>query len=123
MGNRAVVAFTGSAGMTPSMYLHWNGGLASVQAFMEVAKAMRLPATDAGLQQLADIIEKRFFEGGSCCTMPFERADRDNWDNGLYWIDHEWNVVGREFRRCAEEVDAQKTREIRESILTAIAAR
>ena len=51
MGNRAIIALVDSDFDTgdldaPAIYLHWNGGRASVQAFLNVAKKLEIRAED-----------------------------------------------------------------------------
>ena len=63
MGNRATLKFQDEADQ-PGIYLHWNGGRASVQAFLNVAKAMELEANSYGLFRMCQIIGN-FFGGNS----------------------------------------------------------
>ena len=121
MGNRAVVAFRGTADNAPCLYLHWNGGRASVLAFLNVAKELQLEGNTDGLHTLGEIIRTKFFDGSSVYHDALARADVNNGDNGLYWIDPQWDIVAREHvGRHGEEDDAQKTREIYTQLVAAI---
>lgn len=55
MGNRAVLKFIDNKDQ-PSIYLHCNGGRASVQAFLNVAKEQCLRADDYGVARMCQII-------------------------------------------------------------------
>ena len=102
MGNRAVIAFQdGSLEHVqlnaPGIYLHWNGGPESVEAFLDAAKELGVRCeSDYGIARLCQIIGN-WFGGtlsigiGTCRTM-----DTDNGDNGTYVVDlenHGWKIV------------------------------
>lgn len=123
MGNRAVITRHRHA-RAASIYLHWNGGRASVEAFLEAARRLGLRhvgADDAAFfDRLADMIAAHFFGcrvGFTVYRQPLGRADCDNRDNGLYQIDDNLTIIGREFAPRHEEVDPDKTREIVETIM------
>jgi len=61
MGNRATLKFKDEANQ-PNIYLHWNGGRASVEAFLNVAKAMELRADSYGVARMCQIVGN-FFGG------------------------------------------------------------
>ena len=92
MGNRAVIAFqreelTFLASDTVGIYLHWNGGPDSVEAFLTAAKELGVRPDDYGIARLCQILGN-WFGGtlgigiGTCRTM-----DTDNGDNGTYVVD------------------------------------
>ena len=101
MGNRAVIAFqreelTFLASDTVGIYLHWNGGSESVEAFLTAAKELGVRPDDYGVARLCQIIGN-WFGGtlsigiGKCRTL-----DTDNGDNGTYVVDlknHGWKIV------------------------------
>ena len=103
MGNRAVITTSKSTDIENStdigIYLHWNGGRDSVQAFLKYCelKGYRSPEKDNyGWARLCQVIG--IFFGGelsigidSCCSL-----DCDNWDNGVYII-KDWKIVGRKY--------------------------
>ena len=103
MGNRAVITTSKSTDIKNStdigIYLHWNGGRDSVQAFLKYCelKGYRSPEKDNyGWARLCQVIGN-FFGGelsigiDSCCSL-----DCDNWDNGVYIIE-DWKIVGRKY--------------------------
>lgn len=123
MGNRAVVSFSAAAN-APSLYLHWNGGLASVEGFL--AAAIKLGYRDAGSQsrdidQLEQIIRPFFAENSRCLSIYRQKvcqADRDNYDNGWYILDPKTlQIQERRYMRYPEEVDAMKTAQVESSVL------
>ena len=102
MGNRAVVAFVGDNGEKNldeclGIYLHWNGGRDSVEGFLEYAKKQGLRSGDYGVARLCQIIGNTF---GGTLSMGVDvvcNLDYDNFDNGLYWVDKNFNIVGRDY--------------------------
>ena len=104
MGNRAVIT-TRKAGVNPAnsdatgVYLHWNGGRDSVEAFLAYCKLkqFRSPENDNyGWARLCQVIGNYFGGGlsigiGPCCTL-----DCYNGDNGTYIIE-DWEIVGRAY--------------------------
>ena len=103
MGNRAVITTSKSTDIKNStdigIYLHWNCGRDSVQAFLKYCelKGYRSPEKDNyGWARLCQVIGN-FFGGelsigiDSCCSL-----DCDNWDNGVYII-KDWKIVGRKY--------------------------
>ena len=101
MGNRAVIAFQDASHDevqpdTVGIYLHWNGGPESVEAFLTAAKELGVRPDDYGVARLCQIIGN-WFGGtlsigiGTCRTM-----DTDNGDNGTYVVDlknHGWKIA------------------------------
>ena len=122
MGNRAVIARHRHP-RAAAVYLHWNGGRASVEAFLEAARRLGLRhvgADDASFfDRLAEMIAVHFFGGRVGFTVyryELGRADCDNRDNGLYLIDDDLMIVGREFAPRYEETDPAKTDTIADAI-------
>ena len=90
MGNRAVIQF-GRSKKSPAIYLHWNGGKESVQAFLDVAKALDCRPDDYGIARLAQIIGN-FFGGTLSIGVDIaERLDRNNYDNGTFIV-KDWKI-------------------------------
>jgi hypothetical protein len=118
MGNRAVIAFGGSSPKTPGLYLHWNGGQASVEAFLEVGKKLGCEFTPgnaaAQRNKLAKIIKACFFKGSSVYVDELDKLDCDNGDNGVYEIDGSLRVVKRwgDGSESEPEINPAKTAEI-----------
>ena len=109
MGNRAVITWSKAEDVSKSreigIYLHWNGGMDSVRAFLKYCelKGYRKPdQDDYGYARLCQVIGNYF--GGTasvgidmCCCL-----DCDNGDNGVY-ICEGWDVVSRQFHRGGEQ--------------------
>ena len=109
MGNRAVITASKSRDVAKSndigIYLHWNGGRDSVEAFLKYCelKRYRSPSRDNyGLARLCQVIANYF--GGTtsigidnCCHL-----DCNNWDNGVYIIDG-WEIVDRQYYDGTEQ--------------------
>ena len=102
MGNRAVIT-TYSVEPKDStqigVYLHWNGGRDSVEAFLKYCKlkGFRPPETDYyGWARLCQVIGNFFGGGLSVGVGPCCNLDCDNYDNGTYII-KDWEIVGRKY--------------------------
>lgn len=96
MGNRAVIT---TESKTIGVYLHWNGGRDSVEAFLKYCElqGFRSPDRDCyGWSRLCQVISN--FLGGSTSIGidEYDRLDTDNYDNGTYII-KDWKIVGRLF--------------------------
>ena len=96
MGNRAVIT-------TPDkkigIYLHWNGGRDSVEAFLKYCelKGYRSPeASCYGWARLCQVIGNFFGGDLSIGIGEYSRLDKDNGDNGVYVIE-KWQIVDRLF--------------------------
>lgn len=127
MGNRAVITFS-TASSAPCIYLHWNGGRASVEAFLLAARHLNLHAPVSGmssghdyrdqarvLDSIAQLLADHFFQKpvGECVYREtYGSTDTDNWDNGVYIIDDALDIVGRKYNRHDEELDDEKTQAI-----------
>lgn len=114
MGNRAVIAFGDGKDDSVGLYLHWNGGRASVEAFLQAARELgnRGPVIDNyGVARLAQIIGNYFGGTTSLGVGRLDELDGDNGDNGVYLVNDAWVITGRRHLRrgYVEEVDADKT--------------
>ena len=109
MGNRAVITASKSKNVKNSknigVYLHWNGGRDSVEAFLTYCefKEYRSPSDDNyGWARLCQVLGN-FFGGteslgvDNCCNL-----DCDNGDNGVYIIEG-WRIVGRQYFAGTEQ--------------------
>lgn len=103
MGNRAVITTQESwkyGGL--GIYLHWNGGRDSVEAFLEYCRLRGFRTGDYGLARLTQVIAN-FFGGGLCVGIgTLWKMDCDNGDNGVYIIDG-WEIVDRAFFNGVEQ--------------------
>ena len=108
MGNRAVIT-TEIGWNCPAyhlgVYLHWNGGRDSVQAFLTYCKlkGYRTPESDCyGWARLCQVIGNYF---GGKCSVGIDVVSAlytDNWDNGVYII-KDWEIIGRQYMRSPEQ--------------------
>lgn len=126
MGNRAVITTAPYRDSNVGIYIHWNGGRASVEAFLQAAKELdyRSPHADCyGIAGLAGLIWS--YLGTDGLSIGIDRCaqlDTDNGDNGTYLIGKDWEIVGRKFGGSHEEVDADKTAKIKADILAKVKA-
>ena len=100
MGNRAVIALESMPEI--GIYVHWNGEIESVQAFIEATKrrGARNPGGDStyALARLVQTIADHFGDTGcSVGVGPMDQLDCDNYDNGVYWVGDDWKIIRREF--------------------------
>lgn len=101
MGNRAVIT-TRQGWLRKEnnlgIYLHWNGGRDSVEAFLTYCKLQRYrrPEDDNyGWASLAAVITNFFGASGTSIGIDIvSRLDYDNHDNGVYIIE-DWQIVDR----------------------------
>lgn len=102
MGNRAVIT---TKDKKIGVYLHWNGGRDSVEAFLKYCefKGYRPPETDCyGWARLCQVIGNFFGGSTSIGIDEYNRLDTDNWDNGVYVIEN-WKIVDRLFLHGEEQ--------------------
>lgn len=101
MGNRAVITtkeqFENDG---VGIYLHWNGGRDSVEAFLTYCKrkGYRSLTSDPsyGFARLTQVIANFFGGDSSVGVGPVSHLDCDNYDNGTYIVEG-WDIVGREY--------------------------
>lgn len=105
MGNRAVITTENYDDNTLGVYLHWNGGRDSVEAFLLYCKLheYRTPDDDScGWLSLCTVLGCFFGDGINASVGICNRLDMDNLDNGTYLISG-WEIVGREYFDDSEE--------------------
>ena len=109
MGNRAVITASKAADVAQSndigVYLHWNGGRDSVEAFLKYCelKGYRSPSDDNyGWARLCQVIGNFFGGSNSIGIDNCGHLDCDNYDNGVYIIEG-WKIVGRQYHDGAEQ--------------------
>ena len=115
MGNRAVITnwvegetqeeFSMNKNPRIGIYLHWNGGRDSVEAFLTYCKMKeyREPNYDNyGWARLCQVIAN-FFGGSTSIGIDMvEQLDCDNYDNGVYLIEG-WEIKDRYYFEGAEQ--------------------
>lgn len=100
MGNRAVITTKENfENNGVGVYVHWNGGRESVEAFLEYCKLKeyRAPEFDNyGWARLCQIIGNFFGGTTSVGIDTCNHLDCDNGDNGVYFIKN-WEIEGRTY--------------------------
>lgn len=103
MGNRAVIT---TKEKNLGVYLHWNGGRDSVEAFLKYCelRGFRSPDRDCyGWARLCQIVSNFMSRDGMSVGIDtIDKLDCNNWDNGTYIIE-DWQIVGREFFEGSEQ--------------------
>lgn len=98
MGNRAVIQTRETyENETTGVYLHWNGGRDSVEAFLKYCelKGYRAPDSDSyGWARLCQVIGNFFGGGLSLGIGNFSKDAGEYQDNGTYIIEG-WEIVDR----------------------------
>lgn len=99
MGNRAVITTVeGWENNGIGIYLHWNGGRDSIEAFLKYCKLREFRSGDYGMARLTQIISNFFGGGLSIGVDTIDHLDQENGDNGVYIIDDvNWEIVDRKY--------------------------
>lgn len=84
MGNRAVVVF-GEGDNAPAVYLHWNGGRESVQAFIDYLNDKGVRADDYAVARFAQVVGN-YFGGTYSLGAGTASYYGDQGDNGVYVV-------------------------------------
>ena len=83
------------------VYLHWNGGYDSIKPFCMACKRLgfRGAVSDCyGIACFTQLVRNfQGIDGLSVGVNTLNNLDTNNYDNGVYVVDDEWNVIGREF--------------------------
>ena len=108
MGNRAVITTKENFENNGiGIYLHWNGGRDSVEAFLDYCrlKGYREPTSDNyGWARLCQVITNYIGGGLSVGIDVVKHLDCDNYDNGVYLIQG-WEIVGRKYFDGEEQLE------------------
>ena len=110
MGNRAVLVWKDKDGHyndnSIGVYLHWNGGRDSVEAFLAYCemKNLKSPTEDVhiGIENFVDVVAHFFRNGQSIYVDHLHSLDQDNYDNGVYVCDG-WSIVDRKYMEGEEQ--------------------
>ena len=116
MGNRCGILLKGVSEEitpdTPVIYLHWNGGLASVKAFLRAGKYFGVRCGQYGSARLVQIIGNFFGGTLSLGVEPFINLKHWNEDNGLYVVEN-WKIINQHNKPSyGNETDLKKTKGI-----------
>lgn len=100
MGNRAVITTRRNfENNGVGVYVHWNGGYDSVNAFLTYCKLQGYPSPEEdnyGWARLCQVIGNFFGGSHSVGIDTVNNLDCDNYDNGTYFIEN-WSITGRKF--------------------------
>lgn len=102
MGNRTIIT---TMERKIQVYVHWNGGKASIKAFLDYCNAQkyRFPeADDYGWARLCQVIGNFFGSTTSVGVGLYTDGSEADCDNGTYIIE-KWKIVGRENAPSQEE--------------------
>ena len=123
MGNRAMISYREHGQdkqLAPSIYLHWNGGRDSVEAFLEASQTLGIRGYDGNycIGRMAQVIGN--WMGG---TLSMGVGCYGNYaveflDHGVYWI-KDWEIVVRENGLYEGEQRAYNHEELVKEILEA----
>lgn len=101
MGNRAVITTSPYKASNIGIYVHWNGGRASIEGFLKAARDLeyRTPATDPSyaMAGLAGLIWS--YLGTDGLSVGLGTCDQlvcDNGDNGTWLIGDDWSLVANQ---------------------------
>lgn len=110
MGNRATITTAPFDRANAAIYVHWNGGRASIEAFCKAAKELgyRSPESDPAyaMARLTGLIctyfgvDQEYSIGLGTVDQLIEAGD----DNGCWVLGGDWEIVER--RNCAGKVGA-----------------
>ena len=107
MGNRAMISFKEDGQdkkFAPSIYLHWNGGRDSVEAFLEASQTLGIRGNDATycIGRMAQVIGNWLGGTLSMGVGCYRNYDTEWLDNGVYWV-KDWEIVERELPSFFED--------------------
>lgn len=120
MGNRAVISFKDeytNKEDSPSIYLHWNGGRDSVEAFLKAAKIIGIREDSSYCcARVAQMIGNWFGGILSVGVGTYSTLDADNFNNGVYWVEN-FEIIDREFFTGKEQQKHDHNNLVREILL------
>ena len=122
MGNRAVITFNTNYS-APCVYIHWNGGRCSIEAFLKAAREFGIQYMDNEtdkMDALAEMLDRFFFMGISVYRELYGEADTNNGDNGVYIITQGLLIMSRLHAIAEEEINPDKTEQIYATIMGAV---
>ena len=110
MGNRAAIVFPD---FDQTIYLHWNGGIESVAAFLADAEDVGVRHDDYYLPRLLQIIGNHFGSVNSIGLWSGDHVDPEGMDNGVYSVrfarDAEPKVTRHQYNHEEKKVETSPT--------------
>ena len=127
MGNRAVITTAPYSTSNVGIYVHWNGGRASVEGFLKACRELgyRDPSLDDSysMARLTQVIGTYFGGSVSLGIGVVRDLDANNGDNGTYAIGEGWQIVERVHAYAEADVfDADRTDAIAAEIIAKVRA-
>lgn len=122
MGNRCVITTAPFDEKNIGIYLHWNGGQESVEAFLGAAKELgyRCPVEDSsyGLARLVGLISLYFgiIDSTSIGIGRCEELDCDG-DNGVWLVKAGWQLAGQPGKRKRKNPEPERTHQIQRQLV------
>lgn len=104
MGNRAVIT---TQSKKIGLYLHWNGGRDSIEAFLKYCELQQFTSPEKdfyGWARLSQVISNFFGGSLSIGIDEYYKLDTNNYDNGVYIIKN-WKIIGREYFEGLEQYE------------------
>lgn len=104
MGNRAIIIGTEAE---LAIYLHWNGGRDSVEAFLAYAKLQQYPSLNStsGVVAFTSMVSNFFGSPGLSVDIfiASQQQSLDVGDNGVYVVDKSFDIVERKHFNGSEQ--------------------
>lgn len=99
MGNRAVIT---NMQKEIGIYLHWGGSRETVEGFLLYCKLSGYKFDSLGFAKLCQVICNYSAEF-DVCVDKLENLDCNNYDNGVYVVNEDWEICERLYNRCLDE--------------------
>jgi len=115
MGNRAMISFKEDGQdkqLAPSIYLHWQGGRDSVEAFLAASQTLGIRGNDATycIGRMAQVIGNALGGTLSLGVGCYGNFGTEWLDHGVYWI-KDWEIVDRELPSFFEDGEFKEQRD------------
>jgi hypothetical protein len=124
MGNRAVITFDEYNPNDFGVYVHWNGGRDSIEAFLEATRRVMDGRVDPSyaMARFVQVVGTNFPGNCSVGIGLCKNLDCENWDNGVYVVDSSTlKIIDRKFYD-GEEQDEHPVEEFADILVAAIEA-
>ena len=115
MGNRALISFkeeNQDKKLAPSIYLHWQGGRDSVEAFLEASQILGIRGNDGTycIGRMTQVIGNALGGTLSLGVGCYGNFGTEWLDHGVYWI-KDWKIIDRELPSFYDEEEFIEQRE------------
>lgn len=114
MGNRALIVMqtpSEKQPLVPAIYVHWNGGIESVQAICDICRErdFRDPAQDPtyAIARMVGVWHEFFgITHANSLGVTIYDGESDQGDNGVYVLGADWKVI-RHFKHGAKNIELE----------------